>query len=622
MSSASTSSASAGAAASTGSTDSGGAGGTDDRIDLRATGGGSLLVHGTYPRSPSSCRHHEQPRFVARYPGTLTVRRADDGSLSLIVTLKFERYLEGLAEMPSSWPAAALEAQVIAARSYALATTGWDGPQGATLKTPICASASCQVYGGIPVPPTSGIRRWYAAVRHTRGRVLVDAGRPIEAVYFSTSNGHTYGNDQVFGSSPLPYLRPVVERDDGPSPTSHWRVPMPFSDLAAFLNRSDLWPGGTKITAARRRAGSFLVRGGGATRSIDVGSVDSALNEWGPCLMPARYPSPSRYGTPLPATLPSSWYTTVPMAHGVVFVGRGWGHGVGMVQWGAHGKAEKGWSAARILAYYYGGLKPETYPEPGLIHVEVADGLTAITTVSSTRGTAAGDADVGRAVTVKGGDTLRITARPRRGRGSAKAARTQTEGTAFEGEVFPIGPALRARLIGRNFHEGCPVPIRDLRLVRVSYRTFDGDVRRGPLVINERVADNVVWVFRRLFEAGFPIHRIGLPPRYRPPKPSDRDSTRDLSSSFNCRPATGSTTLSQHSYGWAIDINPLRNPHVTPDGHALRPAARPYLDRSRRVRGMIHAGDVVVRSFAAIGWEWGGNWHTLKDYMHFSLTGR
>ena len=198
-----------------------------------------------------------------------------------------------------------------------------------------------------------------------------------------------------------------------------------------------------------------------------------------------------------------------------------------------------------------------------------------------------------------------------------------TADPSFQGEVLPIGPTLRARLIGRNWHAGCPVPVSDLRLVRVTYWNFNGEARRGPLVVNEQVADDVLWVFRRLFDAGFPIHRIGLPPAYRPPRPSDRDNTRDLSSAFNCRPATGSTdTLSEHSYGWAIDINPLRNPYVGPDGHVLRRAAKPYLDRTRHARGMIHPGDVVVRSFAAIGWKWGGNWDTLKDYMHFSLTGR
>jgi D-alanyl-D-alanine carboxypeptidase len=193
----------------------------------------------------------------------------------------------------------------------------------------------------------------------------------------------------------------------------------------------------------------------------------------------------------------------------------------------------------------------------------------------------------------------------------------------FDGRVEPIDAALRRRLAGRNWHPGCPVPIRNLRLVRVRYWNFDGEVRTGPLIVNERVARDVVWVFGRLFRARFPIDRIALPAAYRPPLPRDWFSTSDVTAAFNCRPATGSTSvLSQHSYGWAIDINPLQNPYVRSDGTVLRRAVRPYLDRSLNRRGMIHAGDVVVRSFARIGWGWGGDWHTLKDYMHFSLTGR
>jgi hypothetical protein len=193
----------------------------------------------------------------------------------------------------------------------------------------------------------------------------------------------------------------------------------------------------------------------------------------------------------------------------------------------------------------------------------------------------------------------------------------------FVGRVAPIGPALRHGLVGRTWHPGCPVPIRDLRLVRVRYWNFDGDVRTGPLIVHERVARDVVWVFRQLFRARFPIRRIALAPAYRPPRPEDWFSTSDISAAFNCRPATGSmSVLSQHSYGWAIDINPLQNPYVRSDGTVLRRAVKPYLDRSLHRPGMIHPGDIVVRSFARIGWEWGGNWHALKDYMHFSLTGR
>jgi hypothetical protein len=195
----------------------------------------------------------------------------------------------------------------------------------------------------------------------------------------------------------------------------------------------------------------------------------------------------------------------------------------------------------------------------------------------------------------------------------------------FEGGVSRIGTRLRNVLIGRNWTPGCPVPIPDLRLVTVSYWNFHGQVRTGPLVLNERVAQDVLWVFRRLFRARFPIKEIKLAAKDRPLTPKDywNMSPRSVTASFNCRPATGSTTtLSQHSYGWAIDINPLQNPYVRNDGTTLRYIALPFRDRSLQRKGMIHAGDIVVRSFAAIDWEWGGHWHTLKDYMHFSLTGR
>ena len=194
----------------------------------------------------------------------------------------------------------------------------------------------------------------------------------------------------------------------------------------------------------------------------------------------------------------------------------------------------------------------------------------------------------------------------------------------FEGDVHRIGPALKPKIVGRSWHVGCPVPVRDLRAVDVSYWNFEGEVRTGPLIVHEDVAQDILWVFQRLFRAKFPIKHIVLPPKWRPPKPSDYWDRRPTSptGAFNCRPATGSTTLSQHAYGWAIDINPLQNPYVRSDGTTLRHIAKPYRDRSLHRKGMIHDGDIVVRSFAKIGWEWGGHWNTLKDYMHFSLTGR
>jgi hypothetical protein len=176
--------------------------------------------------------------------------------------------------------------------------------------------------------------------------------------------------------------------------------------------------------------------------------------------------------------------------------------------------------------------------------------------------------------------------------------------------------------MGRNWHPGCPVPIHDLRLVTVSYWTLGGRVKVGPLIINETVADDVLSVFHRLFDARFPIQKIALAARWRPPRPSDWYSTKNVSASFSCRPVTGQTSgFSQHAYGWAIDINPTQNPYVTGDGEVLRKACLLYVDRTQQRPGMIHPHDVVVQAFADIGWGWGGDWHSLKDYMHFSATG-
>ena len=374
-------------------------------VRLGSPAHGSFLVRGVYPDVHSPCLHAERPRLTARYPGTLAVRRADDGTLSLVVTLSFESYLRGIAEVPPSWPAAALDAQAIAARSYALATTGWSGQQGETLDTPICSTSSCQVYGGIPVEPVSDIGRWYAAVERTAGLVLLSDGRPADTVYFSTSNGHTYGNEAVFGSDPLPYLRPVVESDDGASPTSRWQARIGLHDLARFLSRAGAWPGGVPITSVAGDGASVRVTGAsGSPVMIDGSTFRDAVNTWAPCLRPGVYPQGG-----LPTTIPSRWMTAASSGGAMTVTGRGWGHGVGMVQWGAYGKALRGWSAARILGYYYGGLRPRHYPEPGLIHVEVASGLTSVRLRASGAGaTLDGEPVDAGTLVITGGDQLSV----------------------------------------------------------------------------------------------------------------------------------------------------------------------------------------------------------------------
>jgi SpoIID/LytB domain protein len=376
--------------------------------------GGTFLVRGRYPPTRSRCVGAEPRQLLARYPGEVTVERAEDGSLSLMVTVPFERYLEGIAEVPPSWPRAALESQAVAARSYALARIGWAGPEGGTPEQTICATTACQVYRGIPVPRTPEIRSWYRAVRRTAGQVLLFEGRPADTVYFSTSNGGTLGNDEVFGSGSLPYLRPVVEEDDGASPTSRWTARVPFEDLRRFLGVAGLWPARRSISAVSLDGATVEVSGGGLTRSMELSTFRDAVNTWAPCLMPTRYPGPSNRGTQLPVTVPSRWMQLSTEGRTAVMTGRGWGHGVGMVQWGAYGKALRGMSAADILSYYYGGLRPRPYPEPGLIDVEVASGLRSVRLVPSGAGATLEDVALERGrVTITGGDELTVEVEPR-----------------------------------------------------------------------------------------------------------------------------------------------------------------------------------------------------------------
>jgi hypothetical protein len=192
-------------------------------------------------------------------------------------------------------------------------------------------------------------------------------------------------------------------------------------------------------------------------------------------------------------------------------------------------------------------------------------------------------------------------------------------GEPFTGSVSRIDRDTRLLMIGSSWHAGCPTPLRDLRIVRVTYRGFDARPHHGRLAVHRRWADEILVVFRRLYRAGFPIRRVRLVDRF---GADDRESMRhDNTSAFNCRYVAGTTTWSQHAYGRAVDINPVENPYV--DGTHVSPRrGRRYLDRTDVRRGMIVRGDVVVRAFRRIGWGWGGRWTPAKDYQHFSANGR
>ena len=349
------------------------------RVRFVAGADASILVHGTYPQVPSPCVRPVQPILHARFVGTVEVGKASDGRLFVIGALPFEEYLKGIAEVPRTWPEEALKAQVVAARSYALAHVGHPDDTGRSLGYQLCATQSCQVYLGLGVANGPYGERWRAAVDATAGQVLLYQGRPADTLYFSTSNGHTFGNDQVFGSAPLPYLRPIRERDDGDSPLSHWRATIPLKDVGRFLRAAGDWSTGS-IRTARTSGSKVIITGrGGASRTIDMAQFRVDINDWAHCLEPTRYPGVNgTNGTALPQAVPSKWFSMTTVSGSAVLRGRGWGHGVGMVQWGAEGKATRGLSYRNILGAYYGGLRPRSYPEPAVIRVGIATGLTSV----------------------------------------------------------------------------------------------------------------------------------------------------------------------------------------------------------------------------------------------------
>ena len=188
----------------------------------------------------------------------------------------------------------------------------------------------------------------------------------------------------------------------------------------------------------------------------------------------------------------------------------------------------------------------------------------------------------------------------------------------FRAAVRPIPPAVRAQMTGVSWHSGCPVPLSGLRLITLTYRGFDGRAHTGRLIANRDAAPALVRVFRRLYAANFPIRRMELVDRYG--GDDYRSIEADNTSAFNCRAATGSSNWSEHAYGRAIDVNPIENPYVS-DGRSSHRASAPYLDRSRHRPGMAYEGGVLVESFRAAGWGWGGSWSGIKDYQHFSVSG-
>ncbi|MET8851778.1 M15 family metallopeptidase [Amycolatopsis sp. NPDC004625] len=188
-------------------------------------------------------------------------------------------------------------------------------------------------------------------------------------------------------------------------------------------------------------------------------------------------------------------------------------------------------------------------------------------------------------------------------------------GTGYASTISAVPADVLAR---STWQPACPVKAGDLRYLTMSFWGFDGRAHTGEMLVNASGAAGITKVFGQLFAARFPLEelRVTSPAELTAPPTGDGNST----SAFVCRPARGQTTWSAHAYGLAVDVNPFCNPYTQGD-LVLPELASAYVDRARRRPGMVLAGDATVRAFAAIGWSWGGSWHSPTDRMHFTATG-
>ena len=185
--------------------------------------------------------------------------------------------------------------------------------------------------------------------------------------------------------------------------------------------------------------------------------------------------------------------------------------------------------------------------------------------------------------------------------------------------ISKIPDVVFARMQGKSYPKSCPVPRGELRYLRLLHVDFNGRVCHGELVCNKAIANDVLEIFKQLYEHRYPIESVRLIDDFG--ADDERSMRSNNSSSFCYRAVKGSRKLSAHARGMAVDINTLYNPCVRRlrSGRVVvQPSvATKYIDRSRMFPGTIVRGDLLWKLFTSRGFKWGGSWKSVKDYQHF-----
>ena len=278
------------------------------------------------------------------YRGDLRILARASG-LTVINRLGLEEYLLGVVpvEMPPSWPLEALKAQAVIARTYAIRNLGQFESSGYDL----CADQRCQVYAGLGAESVRTTR----AVGETRGLIALWQDRPAATFYHSDSGGHTASSAEVWGGA-LPYLPGVPDPYGAASPRRAWTFSLRAGVLGQYLSGMGRPVGEPRALSlagytASGRASVLTVTGSAGRVELTGAELRGLLQRMGIFSTRLR----------LDATRAESGTT-------FILSGSGWGHGVGLSQWGAREMADRGMGFERILAHYYPGISLGRYQLP------------------------------------------------------------------------------------------------------------------------------------------------------------------------------------------------------------------------------------------------------------------
>lgn len=186
--------------------------------------------------------------------------------------------------------------------------------------------------------------------------------------------------------------------------------------------------------------------------------------------------------------------------------------------------------------------------------------------------------------------------------------------------AIPVEGAILERISGVSYKPGFSLPAAELRYLRIPhYPEIHGDVVLGEMICHATIADDLLAIFRVLFDHHYPIARMRLIDDYG--GDDNASMLANNSSCFNDRPKSWSRTeKSRHALGLAVDINPFYNPLVRVRDGVVRvsPAeSRAFADRTQVFDYKISKSDLCYREFVARGFRWGGSWASSQDYQHF-----